>query len=53
MAIKAKLLSGSDYKEWDLSYPLYTAKWSFRKTKVLFADKLNLECDNSEQNLKK
>ena len=53
MAIKAKLLSGSDYKEWDLSCPLYTAKWSFRKSKVLFAEELNLECDNSEQNLKK
>lgn len=37
IAKKAKLLSGSDYVKWDLSQITYTAKWDYRKSKILFA----------------
>lgn len=33
---KDKLLSGSDYVNWELSHVTYTAKWDFKKTKILF-----------------
>lgn len=37
IAIKDKLLSGSDYKGWDLSSPLYTVEWDYKSCKLLFA----------------
>lgn len=36
IAKKDKILSGSDYVEWELSQPTYTAKWNFTDGKVLF-----------------
>lgn len=36
IAKKDKLLSGSDYVDWVLSNSTYTAKWNFKKSKILF-----------------
>lgn len=36
IAIKNKLLSGSDYVNWELSHAAYTGKWDFRITNILF-----------------
>ncbi|WP_200804917.1 RNA-guided endonuclease InsQ/TnpB family protein [Anaerosalibacter sp. Marseille-P3206] len=36
IAKKDKLLSGSDYVDWDLYNSTYTAKWNFKKSKILF-----------------
>lgn len=36
IAIKDKILSGSDYVNWELSHATYTVKWNFKKTKILF-----------------
>lgn len=35
---KDKLLSGSDYVDWNLYNSTYTAKWNFKKSKILFTD---------------
>ncbi len=37
IAKKDNLLSGSDYVKWELSHVTYTAKWNYRKTKILLA----------------
>lgn len=53
MAKKSNLLSGSGYKEWDLSRTLYTVKWNFRTSEFLFTgcafstEELNREDDTS------
>ncbi len=36
IAKKEKLLSGSDYVNWELSHVTYTAKWDYRQSRILF-----------------
>jgi len=36
IAKKGNILSGSDYVKWELSHVTYTAKWDYRKSRILF-----------------